>query len=300
MISKQLARLEAASVSKALSPDFDVNWSVPHQSVAGPILPPEACSLFGTAEFDRLTQAEKSALARHEVSAMLSAFIRFEGVLNQAMARFVRRADPMSPDVPYTLHVIEEEAKHSRMFARLVAALGTGGYSPTGLHGAVERLAEPLIAQSRLIFHYSMYAVESVTDTLLAEILRAGTKYPALEDVCRIHRVEEARHMSFAAENFLDEYRRASRIRKFFARVLAPVIATAIYEVLTPPSVYVRAGVASKTKQAWSLWLASHRSPQRMDLRVRSMARVTMLLKKAGADRAGSRFAWRLLGVELS
>lgn len=299
MMTKRLAQLEAASVSKAYSPEADVDWSMAPETVPGPILPPEAISLFGTPILERLTEAETAALAQEEVAAMLSAFVRFEGVLNQALARFVRRSGSDAPEVRYALHVIEEEAKHSRMFARLASKLRTGGYNPSGLHGFVERIAEPLIAQSRLVFHYSMYAVESVTDTLLAEILTGGTKYRTLEDVCRIHRIEEARHMSFAESNFIDEYRRASWIRRLAARVLAPLIASAIYEVMIPPAVYLRAGIARTARDAWSLWLASHRSGPRMRLRAKSMERVTRLMRKAGATGPDSRLGWRMLGVEL-
>ena len=296
MNSELLGKLESASVRKSFSPDADVEWGQRPDAAGGPVLAIESLSIAGTPFADELSETELALLARHEVSSMFSAFIRFEGVLNQALARQVRNEHPDSPRIAYMLHIVEEEARHSRMFARLISELGVGGYPPSGAIGVLERVLEPAIANSSLFFAYSMLAVEAVTDTVLEQFLRSGAKYQALVDVCRIHRVEEARHIAFAREALADSWRDASRTKRFALRCAAPVVAAAIYEALVPPEVYRRAGIATGVGESVRIWAACHKSEQRGSLRRAALSRMRCELERVG-DRAVSDRGWRLVGA---
>ena len=292
----RIQTLEAASRKKSFDPDTEVPWGIPFDESPPALLPDEVMSLYGTPEFDHLSSIEKARLSLHETAAIFSAFVRFEGVLNQALARKVRSGDPVGEVTSYTLRVIEEEARHSRMFSRLIEEIGVGGYGLDGLYGAVERLGEALIARGDMHYFLGMLAVEEITDTLLARILAGGTKHPVLSAVCTIHRIEEARHMDFARMAVAERFEDASLASRVVVKRSAPFIFALIFEVMFPPSIYLRSGIADSKREARQLWRKSRASPQRRQLREDCVSRLVPFLHEIGMVDQFEGRAWRVTG----
>ncbi len=285
-------RLQAASLRKSFLPERDIPWESGVDQGPPAVLPEAAISIAGTPRFDELTEKQLCALARHEVAAFLSAFIRFEGVLNEYLSREVRTATPTNPRSPYLLQIIEEEARHSRMFARLIDSLGVGFYPRFGVLGAVEAAATRLILGWRPLFYAAMLAVECITDRLLAIVLE-GSKSDLVRAVAQIHRVEEARHIDFASAEVSRQIGRASKAGKFALSLLGPVLAFLIYEFLTPPVVYVRSGVSRTRAGSWRLWWQRQRSRANRARRSGCVARIHHVLLEAGAATGPSALMWK-------
>ena len=294
---ESLSRLCEASLSKFFVPEKDVGWGVPFDDGTGPVLPEDVVSLCDTTLYGRLAARERARLARHELASMCSAFVRFEGLLNQTLSRLVRTGDPLDPTLPYVMHVIEEEARHSRMFARLVQETGCGSFPLAGGHGAVERAGESIIGSSKPLFFVAMLAVEEITDAVIARVLAYPGCHPMVHDVFRIHRVEESRHMQFGREAVREIFESAGLVERQMIAFAAPMIAFLIFEMLVPPGVYVRAGVASSSRKARRLWREARISPRRSDLRRESVGRLVGLFSEIGVINQRTRPLWATAGL---
>lgn len=288
-----LSQLCRASLEKGFQPERDVPWGSPPLPEAEPILPDPVLSLHGGADFGRVAPLLRARLARHEVASMFSAFIRFEGFLNEWLSGWVTLAEPGDGITRYALHVIEEEARHSRMFARLIGELGVGAYPRRGWLGLCESAGMGLMRRSRLLFLLGMLGVEEISDALFARILAAPGGDPVLRGVCRIHRVEESRHMEFARQWLRESYAEAGPAERWLLRVLAPAILSLIFEVFVDPDVYRRSGVAPGRRQALALWWRTRRSAPRRALRRDCTARITRLFEEMGAIPASTRPLWQ-------
>ena len=140
-------RLCRASEAKRFDPVKDVPWDVPFDEREPQAVPDSLLSLSGRPEFAALSRDQRRTLARHEIATLFSIFVRFEGLLNENLARAIQKIDPADPFVAYALHVIEEEGRHSRMFVRLVEATGVGSYPPLAL--IFDRIVPPPYAYRR-------------------------------------------------------------------------------------------------------------------------------------------------------
>lgn len=293
MDSGLLTQLCRASVQKGHEPERDVPWGSAPAQDPQPILPDTVASLAGLPEFAGLSPAQRARVARHEASSMFSAFVRFEGFLNERLADWVTRFAASSEIGSYALHVIEEEARHSRMFLRLIDELGTGSYARRGLLGRLEACGMAAMRRSQPLFLFGMLAVEEISDAYFARILDAPGGHPVLRAVCRIHRIEESRHMAFARDWLRESYAAAGRFERLALRLLAPAILTLTFEVFVPPEVYQRAGVVSDRRSALRLWRRARSSAQRVALRRECSARLTRLFDEMGAIPSATRPLWQ-------
>lgn len=293
MDSALLAQLCRASVQKGHPPERDVPWGSGLAQDLDPLLPDSVASLAGLPDFASLSPALRASVARHETSAMFSAFVRFEGFLNERLADWVTRHAAASEIGSYALHVIEEEARHSRMFLRLVDELGTGSYARRGGLGWLEACGMSAMRCSHPLFLFGMLAVEEISDAFFARILAAPGGHPALRAVCRIHRIEESRHMAFARDWLRESYAAAGRFEQLALRLLAPAILMLTFEVFVPPEVYQRAGIASGRRSALRLWRRVRASAQRRALRRECSARLTRHCEEMGAIPRAIRPLWQ-------
>jgi len=289
-----LAQLCRASLDKSHEPEREVPWGTGPAEDGEPILPAALLSLGGLPDaVARAPAPALAALARHETASMFSTFVRFEGFLNERLADWITRARPGDGIAPYALHVIEEEARHSRMFVHLLEELGVGGYPRRGGLGALEALGMAAMRRSRLLFLLGMLGVEEISDAFFVRILAAPRGHPVLRSVCRIHRIEESRHIEFARQWLRESYAAAAGAERLLLRLLAPAILTLIFEVFVQPDVYRRAGLATSRREGLRLWRRARRSPERAALRRECSARVTRLLREIGAIPRSTRPLWR-------
>ncbi|MGH9299992.1 MAG: diiron oxygenase, partial [Acidimicrobiales bacterium] len=101
------------------------------------------------------------------------------------------------------------------------------------------------------------------------EFVRAVNKY---------HRMEEARHLSFARAVFGEVWGKAGTFDRFLVRHLAPRIISVMFHDIVHPGVYRVVGLP-----AFSTWKAANRTPQRRQLRYEATRAVLRVLLDAGA-----------------
>jgi hypothetical protein len=291
-----LERLERASIDSLKVPELDIDWAVPFDKKSRPILPRELLSL-DTGLCPELAEPTREAeLAMHETASILSSFIRFEGFLNERLAHLIKAADPMEKEIPYLFHVIEEEARHSRMFRKTIDMIGMGAYPLNGPLGIVEKAVFLVLGRSKLLLFLAMYAVEEITDGIAAAILRAPEGHPTLAQVCALHRTEEARHMELAKTKIRSLYASASPLTRLSVCVLSLPLAIGIFEVMVSPSVYYRAGLTRPGRGQWRLWWRARQSDSRRRLRSDCARRYYRFLDEAGLVKGWLRPFWNFAG----
>ncbi|MEV8020140.1 diiron oxygenase [Streptomyces sp. NPDC086554] len=251
--------LDSAAVL-AYDPATEVDWETPlDRDFHG--ASPEWSSLYGTAYWQELTEAQRKELTRQEAASVASTGIWFEMILQQMVLRDVYAKDPTSAEVQWALTEIAEECRHSIMFARGAQKLGAPAYRP---HRAVMELGR---AFKTLAFGEAAYAAilvaEEVLDVMQRDWMRDERVAPFVRTINNIHVVEESRHMKFARDQTRKRLVGAGRVRR---QINAFVIAVASYYIVTSMvnrKVYANAGLDEKRAVAEAKANEHHKSMMR-------------------------------------
>ncbi|GAA4953593.1 hypothetical protein GCM10023238_20090 [Streptomyces heliomycini] len=91
------------------------------------VLAAGAVSLYGTPMWRRMSEEQRLLLSRHEAAALASLGIWFELILIQLLVRQRLRQGRHERARALRPHEIEDECRHSKMFARLITRGGTPG-----------------------------------------------------------------------------------------------------------------------------------------------------------------------------
>ncbi|SDT41442.1 AurF N-oxygenase family protein [Actinoplanes derwentensis] len=233
-------RLLHASAEHSYDPEVEIDWAAPF--VPGRyFVPPHRSSLYGTALWERMTEEQRIDLTRHEVASIAGLGVWFETILMQLLIRDYFNQDPTAPHAQYALTEIGDECRHSVMFGRMIARLGTPVYQPTGVNQWLGKWIAHTGAGPRM--YAAILIAEEILDTLQREAMSHSDVQPLVRMVSRIHVVEEARHVRYAREELARQIRTAGRSRLHFDRL---VIARAAYLTgtrLIDPRVYRAVGI---------------------------------------------------------
>lgn len=291
-VAARSERLSAASLRRVIDPDLDL----PGQMGEGQLLPDE---LLSTAGLDLgLTDAQKAALSREEVAAIMDAGVRFEAVLMAGFSLLVlRHEDVTDPRVTYMLHEVGEETRHSRAFIRLVRQAAPRARNP--LMGravqAVDRATLPFLLNLPAFFTMMVLSGEEIPDLFQKLASEHPDTDPHLAEVARYHRMEEARHLGFARAVLPELWEQAGPVQRFMVRRVAPLAITSLFTTIVHPGVYAVVGLPR-----WSTWRAVNRTPERLDLKHRALRPLLDTLVDIGVFRRGRiPGGWRgLCGVD--
>ena len=229
---------------------------------------------------------------------MLAMGVHFEAVLTAGFARQIAETTDFSdPRITYMLHEIGEEARHSRAFVRLIDELAPTAKNPLDTRFAnffLNRLTGWLAKTDALLL-VMVLAGEEIPDhlqKLAAEHPDTDTFLAALN---RYHRMEEARHLSFARTVLPEAWSRAGWIERLCVRTAAPFMISQLWQAFVHPGVYATVGLPT-----WRTWLAVQRLPRRIELRKTVTRPVLEALLDAGAFTRGAiPSGWRkLCGVD--
>jgi hypothetical protein len=116
-------RLLASSAKHSFDPDKELDWDAPFEDGKW-FWPPELVSLYGTPLWKRMGEEQRILLSQHEAAALASLGIWFELILMQLLVRHIYDKAATSAHVRYALTEIEDECRHSKMFARLISPWG--------------------------------------------------------------------------------------------------------------------------------------------------------------------------------
>lgn len=290
--SQRIERLNTASTRRVIDPDTDLPGAVG----AGQLLPDELLSVVGLDL--ELTADQKAALSREELASIAAAGIRFEAVLTAGFAlQVVTAPDLVDPRVTYLFHEIGEESRHSRLFIRLLDQIRPATDNP--LHNrvltAIERWGVLQIIKRPALLYTLVLGGEEIPDLFQKLASEHPDTDPFVREVNKYHRLEEARHLSFARAVLPEVWERATWTDRYAVKRLAPLLIAGMFDTIVHPGVYAAAGLPT-----WKTWKAANRTPQRVAIRHEATRPVLRALLDAGVIEAGRvNGRWRrLCGVD--
>ena len=234
------ARLLDSSVRHSYDPLIEIDWDAPE--VPGRYwMPPERSSLYGTPLWNQLTDEQRVELTKHEVASAASAGVWFETVLMEMLIRHYYDQDPTSRHAQYALTEVADECRHSIMFGRLLEAVKAPRYRASWGDHALGRFLKATATGTHM--YASILLAEEILDAFQREIMADESLQPLIRMVCRIHVVEEARHVRYAREELVRQVEAAGPVRLAYSRLILGRAANTIVNRLVHPDLYEQVGI---------------------------------------------------------
>lgn len=282
-------RLLDSSARHSFDPDKELDWEAPFEEGKW-FWPPELLSLYGTPMWRRMSEEQRLALSQHEAAALASLGIWFELILMQLLVRHVYDKPATSAHVRYALTEIEDECRHSKMFARLITRGDTPYYPVSTVHRNLGRLFKTISTTPG-----------SFTATLLGEEILDWMQRLTFPDervqtlvrgVTRIHVVEEARHVRYAREELRRQMVTAPRWSQEFTRLTSGEFARVFSIAFINPDVYTNVGLDKRQAMA-----QVKASAHRREIMQTGAKRLTDFLDDIGVLRGAGRRLWKSSGL---
>ncbi|WPP33757.1 diiron oxygenase [Streptomyces sp. CL7] len=236
-------RLLDSSAQLSYDPLTEVDWDTPlDKDFHG--ASPEWNTLYGTAYWEEMSDAQRKELTRQEAASVACTGIWFEMILQQMILRDIYSKDPTDETFQWALTEIADECRHSIMFARGAKKLGAPAYRPHRVAVELGRLFKTTAFGEAA--YAAILVAEEVLDVMQRDWMRDERVVPFVRTINNIHVVEESRHMMFAREETRKHLARAGRVRR---RIHAVMIAIAAYVIVTSMvnrEVYANAGLDGK------------------------------------------------------
>lgn len=236
-------RLLLSSAKASHDPLTEIDWDAPVDTGRYG-MPPHRMSLYGTALWDQLTEAQRKELSRQEVASIACIGIWFEAILMQMLIRHAYDRDPRTRHIQYAYTEIADECRHSVMFARFVGKMGAPHYRLPPVPHALGRLLKAT-SNGPLTFSGALF-VEELLDQAQREAMADETLEPLTRAVSRIHVTEEARHMRYAREELIRLWPERSPLARAHSRIVLALVAAISTAHLIHPDCYTRVGLDPK------------------------------------------------------
>ncbi|WP_299539194.1 diiron oxygenase [uncultured Streptomyces sp.] len=253
-------RLLASSEQLSYDPVVEVDWTTPlDKDFHG--ASPEWSTLYATAYWREMTEAQRKELTRQEAASVASTGIWFEMILQQMVLRDIYAKDATDPRFQWALTEIADECRHSVMFARGAQKLGAPPYRPRRLAVELGRVFKTVAFGEAA--YAAILVAEEVLDVMQRDWMRDDRVVPFVRTINNIHVVEESRHMKFARDETRKRLRRAGPVRR---HIHAVVIAIASYVIVTSMvnrDVYANAGLDPERARAEAKANEHHKSQMR-------------------------------------
>ncbi|AUG82155.1 membrane protein [Kitasatospora sp. MMS16-BH015] len=284
---KTAERLLASSAKLSFDPLKEIDWEA--EPVEGAYyLPPHRVSLYGTALWETLTEAQRIELSKHEVASVASVGIWFEEILMQMLLRHAFDRDPTSAHVQYALTEIADECRHSVMFAKMISWMGAPAYGPGRVSHELGRFFKATSTHSQT-FGGTMY-VEEILDAFQREMMNDEALQPMVRQVSRIHVIEESRHITYAREELVR--RDLGPVRRRYEQLLLGLVIFRSTKSLIHPRVYAAVGIDPEVGRRAAL-----ANPYWRATKVEMAAKAIGVLDRAGLVGPANRWLLRRVGV---
>jgi hypothetical protein len=206
-------------------------------------LPEEAVSLFGHPEYGGLPLSQRQRLSRIELVSFIRTGIWLESMFIERLARRIgSRCSPS--EQAYALHEIREEAGHSLMFLRLMETCGC--YLQGQPAPRLVRWLGRLAPDTSLPFRLALVIGEEASDRMNRYVrLHGRDVHPFIHQMCTLHIVDEARHLTHARAALEETVNRAGTWRRRFHDATATSLLREFAKLfyLPPDEVYALAGL---------------------------------------------------------
>ncbi|EMF26446.1 AurF N-oxygenase family protein [Streptomyces pseudogriseolus] len=282
-------RLLESSAKHSFDPDTELDWEAPFEDGTW-FWPPELVSLYGTPMWQRMSEEQRLLLSRHEAAALASLGIWFELILMQLLVRHIYDKSATSAHVRYALTEIEDECRHSKMFARVIAHSGTPWYPVSRVHHNLGRLFKT-VSTTPGSFTATLLG-EEVLDWMQRLTFPDERVQPLIRGVTRIHVIEEARHVRYAREELRRQMMTAPRWSQEFTRVSSGEFARVFSVAFVNPEVYTNVGLDRREAVA-----QVRASGHRREVMQQGAKKLTDFLDDIGVLRGVGRRLWRSSGL---
>ncbi len=236
-------QLIAASERQTHDPFQDITWSVPVDDSAFH-LPPELLALYGTREWDAMSETDRIIYSRHEAAATYAAGIWFENALMQVVLRHLTEIDVTDPIHRYLLIEVADECRHSAMFGEFVRRAATPSYAPQ----------RPVIidetSSGRALSYLLILAIEELLDHVNRATMKDDRVHTVSRQIARLHVLEEARHVSFAKSYLAEVWPTLDVDSQFIVRDAAPILVADVVSLSLNPEVFEHLGIAGGANAA--------------------------------------------------
>ena len=276
-VGEILEVLCAASRRRYLNPYTAIAW--PDQLAAGAhvYFSPELSSLDGLDAWAAMPEAQRRRAGLFEVGGYFSLTLHGEQRLMAGVLRILYRSS-ISAYSDYLHHLIDEENKHMVYFAEFSRRF-VGKIYPDK-HLPKEPRVDYVSGEEEFVILASIWIFEQLGDFFNVELMKDTRIDPVVRQVCRLHHLEESRHLVFGREVVQDLVARfrpgwseatVDGLRQYLERFIA-----ASWAEYFNPDVYRDAGVPEpyKVRQAA---LRSTASRARFE---RAIAPVSQLLRE--------------------
>ncbi|HWM35541.1 MAG TPA: diiron oxygenase [Streptomyces sp.] len=282
-------RLLDASRKHSFDPDTELDWDQPFAEDKW-FWPPELVSLYDTPLWKRMPEEQRMDLARHEAASIASIGIWFEVILLQLLVRHIYDKALTSGHVRYALTEIEDECRHSKMFARMITKSGAPAYPVSRLHHNLARVLKT-VSTTPGSFTATLLG-EEILDWMQRLTFPDERIQPLVRGVTRIHVVEEARHVRYAREELRRQMVKCPRWEAELTRISSGEAARVFSFSLINPEVYTNVGL--DRRQAVAQVKASGHRREVMQTGAR---RLTDFLDEIGVMRGVGRKLWVSSGL---
>lgn len=238
-----LERLLSSSEQLSYDPNTEVDWEAPLDPDKHG-MNPQWCSLYGTPLWEQMSREQQIALTRHEAASIASIGIWFEMLLQQMLLVDVYPQNPSTSKVQFALTEIADECRHSIMFARGSQLLSGRHYRPNWFVFNLARLLK--LTASREVAYTSILVAEEVLDVMQRDWMRGEDVLDQVRTICKIHVVEESRHMKFARHETMEQMKTVGPIRRRYSAAMISIIGFFIVNSLVRPDAYKAAGLDVK------------------------------------------------------
>ncbi len=230
-------QLIAASERQTHDPFQEVTWDVAIDDSAFH-LPPELLALYGTEQWETMTETARIEYSRHEAAATYAAGIWFENALMQVVLRHLTEIDVTDPIHRYLLIEVADECRHSMMFGEFIRRAATPSYAPQ----------RPVIvdetSSGQTLSYLLILAIEELLDHVNRATMRDDRVHTVSRQVARLHVLEEARHVSFAKSYLAEVWPTLDAADQAVVRDAAPVLVADVVSLSLNPAVFDHLGIA--------------------------------------------------------
>jgi hypothetical protein len=287
ILASKADRLIAASEKHSYDPFSEIDWDRPIDDSAYH-LPPEELPLYGTPQWDAMSEQERMTYSRHECAALCSAGIWFEGILMRFLLDHLYDMPATDPTHRYLLIETADECRHSAMFGEYVRRAGTPAYQ---VHPALRFAGRVLKATAGGPEAFiAVLAAEELLDASNRLTMRDARVHPTSAHMARLHVLEEARHVSFARTYLEQVWPTLSRRAKLRARIVAPFACFSIAMAVSNPAVYRTLGIDGGYRTA-------RRNPHHRDRIRQGLGKLTDHLTGLGVINRRWRPVWARFGL---
>lgn len=255
-----LERLLDSAATLSYDPLTEVDWETPlDKDFHG--ASPEWSTLYNTAYWRELDEAQRKELTRQEAASVASTGIWFEMILQQMVLRDIYAKDPTDAKFQWALTEIADECRHSIMFARGAKKLGAPAYRPRRAAIELGRAFKTLAVGEAA--YAAILVAEEVLDVMQRDWMRDERVVPFVRTINNIHVVEESRHMKFARDETRARMRNAGPVRRQFSALVIAIASYVIVTSMVNREVYANAGLDQKRALAEAKANQHHKSMMR-------------------------------------